>query len=71
MLPNNSIKDIYQEHIEDIFEEKGKDYFKFDFDKIKKVFKMIFQIFPSITKYSSIWKYSIRKYFRREGNSFF
>ena len=44
---NNNIinEDIDKEYIEDIFEEKGKDSFKFDFDKIKKVFKMIFQIF--------------------------
>ena len=69
MLPNNSIKDIYQEHIEekgkysfkfdfeifisgrkveDLLEEKEKASFKHDFDKIKKVFMMIFQIFPSI-----------------------
>ena len=34
--------------MEDLFEEMGKNSFKFNFDKIKKVFKMIFLIFPSI-----------------------
>ena len=34
--------------VEDLLEEKEKASFKHDFDKIKKVFMMIFQIFPSI-----------------------
>ena len=42
MLPNNSIKDIYQEHIE----EKGKYSFNFDFDKIEKSFQ---DDFPNIS----------------------
>ena len=34
--------------VEDLLEEKEKASFKHDFDKIKKIFMMIFQIFPSI-----------------------